>query len=46
MKNKWKFARAVLGQAGPCWKCAHGVTVRVGMAEEDFEGAFVHMDEG
>ena len=29
---------AVLGQAGV--KSAHGVTVRVGVAEEDFEGAF------
>jgi hypothetical protein len=28
-----------LGQAGV--KSAHGVTVRVGMAEKDFEGAFV-----
>ena len=32
---------AVFGQAGPCGKSAHGVTVRVGVAEEDFEGAFV-----
>jgi hypothetical protein len=37
---------AVLGQAGPCGESAHiiplwdGVTVRVGMAEEDFERAF------
>ena len=29
---------AVLGQAGV--ESAHGVTVRVGVAEEDFEGAF------
>ncbi len=30
---------AVLGQAGV--ESAHGVTVRVGVAEEDFERAFV-----
>ena len=30
---------AVFGQAGV--ESAHGVTVRVGVAEEDFEGAFV-----
>jgi hypothetical protein len=29
---------AVLGEAGV--KSAHGVTVRVGMAKKDFEGAF------
>jgi len=30
---------AVFGEAGPCGECADGVTVRVGVAEEDFEGA-------
>ena len=34
---------AVLGQAGV--ECADGVTVRVGVAEEDFEGAGRHKDE-
>jgi len=29
---------AVLGQTGV--ECAHGVTVRVGMAEKDFERVF------
>jgi len=32
---------AVFGQAGPCGESAHGVTVHVGVAEEDFDGAFV-----
>jgi hypothetical protein len=35
---------AVLGQAGI--ERLHGVAVTVGMAEEDFEGAFIHKDEG
>ena len=30
---------AIFGEAGV--ECADGVTVRVGVAEEDFEGAFV-----
>jgi len=30
--------RTFRGEAGV--ECAHGVTVRVGVAEEDFEGAF------
>ena len=30
---------AVFGQAGPCGESADGVAVRVGVAEEDFEGA-------
>jgi hypothetical protein len=37
---------AVLGEAGPCGESAHGITVRVGVAEEDFERAFIHKDEG
>jgi hypothetical protein len=31
-----------LGQADPFGESAHGVTVRVDVAEEDFEGAFVN----
>jgi hypothetical protein len=31
----------VFGQAGPFGESAHGDTVRVRVAEEDFEGAFV-----
>jgi hypothetical protein len=34
---------AVFGEAGV--ESAHGVTVRVGVAEEDFERALIHKDE-
>ena len=34
------FVHAVFCQAGPFGESADGVTVRVGVAEEDFERAF------
>ena len=37
---QWRLCvHAVFGQAGPCGECADGVTVRMGVAEENFEGA-------
>ena len=35
-----RHASTPISQAGPFGECADGVTVRVGVAEEDFEGAF------
>jgi hypothetical protein len=40
MRNEYVHNRTVFGETGV--ECADGVTVRVGVAEEDFERAFVN----